>query len=66
MRQLSRWYNVDVTYEGVASDLTFSGKINRSVNASEVLEILQFTGVNFRIEQVADGTKKGRIVVKTP
>lgn len=66
MRQLSRWYNVDVTYEGVASDRTFSGKINRSVNASEVLEILQFTGVNFRIEQVVDGAKKGRIVVETP
>lgn len=66
MRQLSRWYNVDVAYEGMASDRTFSGKINRSVNASEVLEILQFTGVNFRIEQVANGTKKGRIVVTTP
>ncbi|MFN8345245.1 MAG: FecR domain-containing protein [Spirosomataceae bacterium] len=66
MRQLSRWYNVDVTYEGPASDRTFSGKINRSVNASEVLEILQFTGVNFRIEQIADGAKKGRIVVTTP
>lgn len=66
MRQLSRWYNVDVTYEGVASERTFSGKINRSVNASEVLEILQFTGVNFRIEQVPDSTKKGRIVVTTP
>lgn len=66
MKQLSRWYNVDVAYEGVSSDQTFSGKINRSVNASEVLEILKFTGVNFRIEQSPSSSKKGRIVVTTP
>lgn len=66
MRQLARWYNVDVAYEGTPSDRTFSGKIARNVNASEALEILQFTGVNFRVEQVGNGTKKGRIVVTTP
>lgn len=66
MRQLSRWYNVEVAYEGVPSDRTFSGKIARNVNASEALEILQFTGVNFRVEQVGNGAKRGRIVVTTP
>lgn len=63
MRQLSRWYNVEVVYEGAVSDKQFSGKISRSVDASEVLEILSFTGVNFRVENVTDPGKKSRIVV---
>lgn len=50
MQQLSRWYDVKVTYEGDVPERIFSGKIHRDVNLSEVLEILKFTKVNFRIE----------------
>jgi transmembrane sensor len=63
MRQLSRWYNVEVVYEGTVSNKQFSGKIDRSVNAAEVLEILSFTGVNFRIENAVDPGKRSRIIV---
>jgi transmembrane sensor len=66
MRHLSRWYNVEISYEGIPSDKTFSGKIARSSEASEVLEILEFTGVHFRVERNPSGIGRKRIVVTTP
>jgi transmembrane sensor len=51
MRQLSRWYNVDVSYEGAIPKNKFSGIISRQRNASAVLAMLKATGsINFRIE----------------
>jgi hypothetical protein len=50
MRQLARWYEVEIEYEGKIPDRTFTGKIQRNVNLSEVLEILKFTKVTLKIE----------------
>lgn len=50
MRQLSRWYDVDIVYQIKSSDDEFVGDIPRSVNLSEVLKILEYGGVHFRIE----------------
>lgn len=51
MRQLSRWYNVEVIYEGKVSSQEFGGTISRSKNISEVLNVLQSTGrIKFKIE----------------
>lgn len=50
MRQIARWYDVDVTYEGIIPERQFGGKINRDANASQVLKILEESKVNFRIE----------------
>ncbi|WP_342647932.1 FecR domain-containing protein [Mucilaginibacter sp. CSA2-8R] len=50
MRQISRWYDVKVTYNGKIPDKTFSGTIARNVNASQVLEILSYSGLHFKIE----------------
>ncbi|MEP7376779.1 MAG: FecR domain-containing protein [Chitinophagaceae bacterium] len=51
MRQLSRWYDVDVVYEGEEITNHFTGVISRDVNASEVFQMLQRTGVlKVRIE----------------
>lgn len=63
MRQFGRWYNVDVIYEGSLPSKTFSGKIDRRINASEALDVLSFTGLNFKIETLPSGSKKGKIVV---
>ncbi|GAA4446642.1 DUF4974 domain-containing protein [Ravibacter arvi] len=63
MQQFGRWYDVDVSYEGKIPDQRFNGKIDRNVNASDALEILRFTGVNFRIERLPGKDKKGVIVV---
>lgn len=50
MRQLARWYDLEVVYEGEVSSDTFSGKVYRNMNLSKVLEVLAFSRVNFRIE----------------
>lgn len=50
MRQLSRWYDVDVTYKGNVNQ-HFVGSISRNVNLSQVLSMLQQTGVvKFKID----------------
>ena len=43
MRQISRWYNIDVAYEGELSDKRFTGLISRRENASSLLQILSAT-----------------------
>eukprot|EP01133_Synstelium_polycarpum_P011688 gene11688-13647_t len=42
MRQLERWYNVEVIYQGLNSDDEFVGDIPRSVHLSEALKILEY------------------------
>lgn len=50
MRQLSRWYDVEVVYANGIPEGSFTGGISRNLNASEALSILQFTKMKFRIE----------------
>jgi transmembrane sensor len=51
MRQLSRWYDVEVAYIGNVSDIGFVSTISRSKKLSEVIKALQTTeGVHFKIE----------------
>jgi ferric-dicitrate binding protein FerR (iron transport regulator) len=49
MRQLSRWYNVDVAYEGQVPAGTFNGEIGRGLTLSQVLEGLAESRVKYRI-----------------
>ena len=49
-RQISRWYDVDISFEGESPKRVFSGKINRNSNISDVLKILNECKVNFRFE----------------
>lgn len=51
MQQISRWYNVEVSYVGKVSDPGFGGSIRRSKSIEEVLKALQKTqAINFKIE----------------
>lgn len=50
MRQIARWYDVDISYEGKIPERRFGGKISRDNNASEVLKVLELSKVKFRIE----------------
>ncbi|WP_285010208.1 FecR family protein [Pedobacter faecalis] len=52
MRELSRWYDVQVVYEpGAPKQETYSGAVSRTRNLSAILERMQTTGsVRFRIE----------------
>jgi transmembrane sensor len=50
MREIGRWYDMDVEYRGNVSN-HFWGTISRDVNASEVFKKLEATGgVHFNIE----------------
>jgi len=50
MRQLSRWYDVEVVFRGKMPDARFEGEITRSSNLSEVFKILQLSNVHFTVE----------------
>ncbi len=50
MRQLQRWYNIEVVYTGKIKEIQFFGEINKNVPLSVVLDALQNAGVHFRIE----------------
>ncbi len=64
MRQISRWYNLEVKYEGNIPDKVFGGKISRTRNISEVLEILESTGsIHFKIIPGDTQGKERRIIV---
>ena len=49
MRQLSRWYDVDVEYKGTITERHYRGKISRNVPVSQIFEILKTSGLNFTI-----------------
>lgn len=51
MRQISRWYDVDISYEGKIPERQFGGKIDRNSNITEVLNILEESKVHFKIEE---------------
>ncbi len=50
MREASRWYDVEIKYEGELPKRRFTGSISRNVNLSELLKMLKYTGINFKIE----------------
>lgn len=50
MRQVERWYDVDVTYEGAIQERTFTGKISRNANLSDLLRLLEISKIRFRID----------------
>ena len=50
MRQIARWYDVEVTYAGKIPNLSFGGSIGKNLELSEVLSGLQLMGVHFKVD----------------
>lgn len=50
MRQIGRWYDAEIAYEGEIAPRQFGGKIERSSSVTEVLKILELSKVHYRIE----------------
>lgn len=50
MRQLERWYDISVKFEGTYPSVKFKGKMYRNENLSTVLRFLTEYGVRSRIE----------------
>ncbi|WP_316804326.1 FecR family protein [Pedobacter nototheniae] len=58
MRQLARWYDVDIVYKEDVSKLSFTGNLPRNLKLSRLLEMLSVTGLHFKIE--------GKQIIITP
>lgn len=50
MRRVSRWYDIDVVYEGDLPKEEFVGKISRDEPLSKVLRIFKLSRIRFRME----------------
>lgn len=51
MRQLERWYDIEVVYTKGVPDIQFEGEISRNVKLSDLLKVLSRAEVKFRIEE---------------
>jgi len=58
MRQLARWYDIDVVYQGQTPDHEFVGRIQRDLPLSDILRGLENDQVHFKLE--------GRKLLVTP
>lgn len=50
LREMSRWYNVQIVYTNGIPERRFTGDIDRNLTAAEMLSVLQFTKVKFSIQ----------------
>lgn len=50
LRELQRWYDVDVVVEGKLKPILVEGKMQRALTLGQVLKILQRLGLNSKIE----------------
>ncbi len=50
LRQLARWYDLDIVYEKEIPGIVFKGDLKKDLNLSQALIILSQLGVHFNIE----------------
>ena len=50
LRQIERWYDIEIEYSGTLPDRRFGGKISRENNVSQILKIMEESNMRFRLE----------------
>jgi transmembrane sensor len=50
MRELSRWYGIEIKYEGNPAAGSFGGEMGRDLKLTQVLDGLSKSGVHFQLE----------------
>ncbi len=50
LREASKWYNLDVVYEGNIPTDHFTGKVPRSASLGKFIKVLELSDIKFRIE----------------
>ena len=50
MKQLERWFDIEVNYKGSIPEFQFVGELSRELSLLTVLAILEKSGVRFRLE----------------
>ena len=51
MKQISRWYDIDVVFENGVPPISFGGGMSRDVNLNAVLDFLRDSRIHFRLEK---------------
>ncbi|WP_316816701.1 FecR family protein [Pedobacter nyackensis] len=60
LKEVSRWYDLNIIYKGEISDHRFSGSLSKKVSSNELLEILEKTKhVHFEIDNQTVTVLKG-------
>ena len=49
MRQVARWYDIEVDFEGKILSEGFTGKVSRDVPLSKFLKVLELNDVNVKV-----------------
>lgn len=57
LSEASRWYDIEIQYQGIPPKELFTGAINRNSNLSSLLRILELSDVKFKIENSPSGKK---------
>ncbi len=52
MRQLGRWYDIDIVYARGVPELELGGEIQKSLSLTEMLEALGALGVKFKNKKI--------------
>lgn len=63
MRQVSRWYDIEVAYKGNIGERTFNGSMSRSSNLSALLKILEYSNIHFELKEGDAGGRKTLTVI---
>ena len=51
MRQVERWYDIEVVYNGPVPERSFTGDIPRDANLSELLRLLEISRIHFKMDR---------------
>jgi transmembrane sensor len=62
LRQMARWYDVTIEFEGEVPDIQLWGEVHRNANAIEALEILRYFDLKYKI--LATGNAKKIIIIQ--
>ncbi len=58
MRQVARWYDIEVVYKGEIPRRLFTGQISRKANLSELIRIIELSDIHLKLQ--------GNVIVVTP
>jgi transmembrane sensor len=50
LKQISRWYDLEIVYERAIPSKTINGEIYRNMNGTQILNILKNLGVSYKLE----------------
>jgi hypothetical protein len=62
LRQMARWYDITIEFEGEVPDIQLWGEVHRNANAIEALEILRYFDLKYKI--LATGNAKKIIIIQ--